>query len=68
LVAIGSDAYSAALQVYCHVKAHGEGTGLDSLVDDLGQRFERKSHKEIAAQYRPCGWGKAGALCVLRPR
>lgn len=42
LVAVGSDAYSAALQVYRHVKAHGEGSGLDALVDDMGQRFGRK--------------------------
>ncbi|PSB24824.1 hypothetical protein [Stenomitos frigidus] len=45
LVAVGSDAYSAALQVYRHVKAHGEGSGLDALVDDMGQRFGRKLKK-----------------------
>ncbi|MGJ3249224.1 MAG: hypothetical protein ACFE0I_24510 [Elainellaceae cyanobacterium] len=48
LVAVGSDAYSAALQVYRHVKAHGEGAGMDSLIDDLGQRFDRKSRKEAS--------------------
>jgi hypothetical protein len=46
LVAVGSDAYTAALQVYRHAKAHGEGSGLDSLVDDMGQRFGRKPRKD----------------------
>jgi hypothetical protein len=45
LTAIGSDAYSAALQIYRIVKAHGEGKGLDSLVEDMGRRFGRKSRK-----------------------
>jgi hypothetical protein len=48
LVAVGSDAYSAALQVYRHIKAHGEGAGMDSLINDLGQRFDRKSRKDVA--------------------
>ncbi len=48
LTAIGSDAYSAALQVYRHTKAHGEGSGLDTLVEDLGQRFERQPYKAKA--------------------
>jgi hypothetical protein len=39
--AIGSDAYSAALQVYRHAKAHGDGSGLNAFVDELGQQFER---------------------------
>ena len=50
LVAVGSDAYSAALQVYRHIKAHGEGVGMDSFVDDLGQRFDRKPRKDVAAE------------------
>ena len=50
LVAVGSDAYSAALQVYRHVKAHGEGNGLDALVNDMGQRFSRKSRKTEALE------------------
>lgn len=49
LTAVGSDAYSAALKVYRHVKAHGEGNGLDYLVDDMGRRFGRKSRKAAAA-------------------
>jgi hypothetical protein len=46
LTAVGSDAYSAALQVYRHVKAHGQGSGLDVLVQDMGQRFGRKARQE----------------------
>lgn len=45
LAAVGSDAYAAALQIYRHAKAHGEGSGLDSLVDDMGRRFGRKPRK-----------------------
>jgi hypothetical protein len=45
LTAVGSDAYSAALQIYRIVKAHGDGSGLDTLVDDMGRRFGRKSRK-----------------------
>jgi hypothetical protein len=48
LTAVGSDAYSAALQVYRHLKAHGEGSGLDALVDDMGRRFGRKTRKSGA--------------------
>ncbi|MBW4520920.1 MAG: hypothetical protein KME16_14600 [Scytolyngbya sp. HA4215-MV1] len=50
LAAVGSDAYSAALQVYRHMKAHGEGSGLDSYVEDMGQRFGRKSRKQEMAK------------------
>jgi hypothetical protein len=44
-VAVGSEAYAAALLVYNYAKASGEGTGLDTLVEDMGQRFARKSRK-----------------------
>lgn len=50
LVAVGSDAYSAALQVYRHTKAHGEGSGLDSLIGDMGQRFGRRSRRDHPAE------------------
>lgn len=39
----GSEAYVAALMVYQYAKASGQGAGLDSLADALGQRFARKS-------------------------
>ncbi len=44
--AVGSEAYSAALQVYNYAKASGQGAGLEAVVDELGQRFARKSKKE----------------------
>ena len=45
-VTVGSEAYSAALQVYSYAKASGQGTGLEAVVGELGQRFARKSKKE----------------------
>ena len=44
-VAVGSEAFAAALLVYNYAKASGEGTGLNTLVEDMGQRFARKSRK-----------------------
>ncbi len=44
-VAVGSEAYAAALAVYTYVKASGQGAGLEAVVDELGQRFARKSRK-----------------------
>ncbi|MEJ1930150.1 hypothetical protein WDZ92_07670 [Nostoc sp. NIES-2111] len=44
-VAVGSEAYAAGLMVYNYAKASGKGAGLDSMVDDLGRRFARKSKK-----------------------
>jgi hypothetical protein len=43
---VGSEAYSAALQVYNYAKASGQGAGLEAVVDELGQRFARRSKKE----------------------
>jgi len=45
-VTVGSEAYSAALQVYSYAKASGQGAGLEAVVGELGQRFARKSKKE----------------------
>jgi hypothetical protein len=42
-IAVGSDAYGAALMVYASARAAGKGSGLDSALDILGQRFMRKS-------------------------
>lgn len=44
-LAVGSEAYAAALQVYNYAKASGQGSGLDSVVIEMGQRFARKSRK-----------------------
>lgn len=45
-VTVGSEAYSAALQVYGYAKVSGQGAGLETVVDELGQRFARKPRKE----------------------
>jgi hypothetical protein len=42
---VGSEAYSAALQVYNYAKASSSEAGLSSVVDELGQRFARKAKK-----------------------
>ncbi|BAY11202.1 hypothetical protein [Calothrix sp. NIES-2098] len=44
-LAVGSEAYAAALQVYNYAKASGQGGGLETVVDEMGQRFARKSRK-----------------------
>ena len=43
--AAGSEAYAAALQVYNYAKVNGNMGGLDAVVDEMGQRFARKSRK-----------------------
>ncbi|WP_138498027.1 hypothetical protein [Nostoc sp. PA-18-2419] len=44
-VAVGSEAYAAALQVYNYAKVSGQGAGLDTVVVEMGQRFARKPGK-----------------------
>ena len=44
-LAVGSEAFAAALLVYNYAKASGEGSGLDTLIEDMGQRFARKPRK-----------------------
>ncbi|MBX9253845.1 hypothetical protein H1Q63_07760 [Desmonostoc muscorum CCALA 125] len=44
-LAVGSEAYAAALQVYNYAKASGQGAGLDAVVLEMGQRFARKAVK-----------------------
>ncbi|MFN6537143.1 MAG: hypothetical protein RM021_012340 [Nostoc sp. EkiNYC01] len=44
-LAVGSEAYAAALQVYNYAKASGRGAGLDAVVLEMGQRFARKAVK-----------------------
>lgn len=41
-VAAGSEAYSAALEVYRYAKANGTVAGLDQLIDAMGQRFNQQ--------------------------
>ena len=45
VMAVGSDAYAAALMVYSFAKASGKGAGLDAVADEMGKRFARKSRK-----------------------
>jgi hypothetical protein len=42
-MAVGSEAYTAALSVYQYARAAGKGAALDGALDALGQRFARKS-------------------------
>ena len=44
-LAVGSEAYAAALQVYGYAKASGNVGGLDAVVGEMGQRFARKPRK-----------------------
>ncbi len=48
-IAVGSDAYAAALVVYNFAKASGKGAGLDAVADEMGRRFARKS-RNLEAQ------------------
>ena len=48
-MAVGSEAYSSALTVYTYAKASGEGGGLETIVEELGQRFARKPRKKAEA-------------------
>lgn len=44
-LAVGSEAYAAALQVYNYAKASGQGSGLEAVVEEMGQRFVRRSRR-----------------------
>jgi len=50
MLAVGTDAYTAALIVYQSAKMAGKGQGLDALLDAMGQRFARKSKGAAAAK------------------
>jgi hypothetical protein len=50
MLAVGTDAYTAALIVYQSAKMAGKGQGLDALLDSMGQRFARKSKGAAAPQ------------------
>ena len=48
-MAVGSDAYVAALLVYNYAKTSGLGAGLNDVIDDLGKRFARRS-RQVATE------------------
>lgn len=48
-IAVGSEAYTAALLVYQYARSAGKGSALDGALDALGQRFARKSRTPPAA-------------------
>ena len=39
---VGSEAYTAALNVYTYAKNSPSGTALEEVAEDLGRRFARK--------------------------
>ena len=39
---VGSESYTAALNVYTYAKNSPSGTALEGLAEDLGRRFARK--------------------------
>ncbi|MBW4422814.1 MAG: hypothetical protein KME13_27160 [Myxacorys californica WJT36-NPBG1] len=43
---VGSEAYTSALQVYNYAKASGQGSGLEPIVAQLGQRFACRTKRE----------------------
>ena len=45
---VGSEAYSAALVVYQYGRTSSDGESLESLLDDMAQRFARKSRNTKA--------------------
>ena len=45
-MAVGSEAYAAALVVYQSARSNGKGAALDAALDTLGQRFARKAGKD----------------------
>jgi hypothetical protein len=52
-MAVGSEAYTAALAVYQYTRAAGKGAALDSALDALGQRFARKSRSAPTGKTPP---------------
>jgi len=53
---VGSEAYSASLAVYQYGRNSGDGASLEGLLDDMGQRFARKSR---STKNTPSGGGAA---------
>ncbi len=50
VIAVGSDAYAAALTVYQSVRAAGKDSALEGALEGMGQRFARKSRSTPAAK------------------
>ena len=53
VMAVGSEAYAAALVVYQFARAAGKGAALDSALDGLAQHFARKSRSAPASPTPP---------------
>ncbi|MCA1558194.1 MAG: hypothetical protein LC731_06610 [Acidobacteria bacterium] len=49
-MAVGSEAYTAALAVYTYTRASGGSAALDGLLDAMGQRFARKTRQSTPPQ------------------
>jgi hypothetical protein len=49
-LAVGSEAYVAALLVYNYVKINRKDMGLDDVLDDLAKRFARRSNPASEAE------------------
>jgi len=49
-MAVGSEAYAAALSVYSYAKANHRGAGLDTAVRDLGIRFANQGRRRSAVE------------------
>jgi hypothetical protein len=47
-LAVGSEAYTAALAVYNYARSSGQGAALDNLLDAMGRRFARKTRPSPA--------------------
>jgi hypothetical protein len=54
-MAAGTKAYASARVVYNSAKVNGRGIGIDTVVDELGQRFTRKSSKAAAKPQQAIG-------------
>jgi hypothetical protein len=52
-MAVGSEAYAAALLVYQFARAAGKGPALDNALDALSQRFARKSRSAPVGRTPP---------------
>lgn len=47
-IEVGSEAYTAALVVYQYGRTSGDGESLETLLDDMSQRFARKSRNTVS--------------------
>jgi hypothetical protein len=49
-LALRSEVYAAALTVYKHAKINGQGSGLETTLSDMGQRFRKSSRTQTKIQ------------------